>query len=159
MVTAMGALALCFGLLLYYFLDTQHIFASEADYRPEFLKSKIELVRGEGFSQPHLYVQTDQKLEIGQKLDSIRMIRVDKLENFVVTSFESTIALLGDGYVAIKLEDQNFDCFAVYENNQLIRYDNKEFYLLPTPGDTWMCDGFDFKNAMKTQLLPINSKP
>jgi hypothetical protein len=148
---------LLFGLFLGVFFFLFGSSENESDYRPQFKTSSFELVRGDGFRKPHLYYRTDEKHVVGESVASLQFITVGAKGDpqngqFQLTSLDNTVDGIGPGYLVFTFGDQNFDCFAVYKNKKLVAYDRKDFGRLPTPGDAWMCKGFDFKNAMDSQL-------
>lgn len=141
-----------------FFLFFDSVNPSASQYKPKFEKSPFELVRGDGFPKAHLYYKTKKHLTIGQSVDAVTVIvatmsndsgtvspdNASEKKKFKVTVLNNRVDEIGDGYVTFFLDDNNFDCLAVYENKKLIPITHIEFSLLPTPSDAWMCQGYNF---------------
>ncbi len=133
---------------------------NETDYRPKFRESPFELVQGDGFRTAHLYYRIDknsgEKYDAGQIAANLRFIAVSpegdpQSGRFRITPLDNIVDEVQSDYVVFTFPEQNFDCFAVYRDQELVAYERKNFGRLPTSSDAWMCKGFDFKNVLKNQ--------
>lgn len=152
-------LGLLFAALIFWVLYSGGSFENEKTYQPKFQNSPFELVIGENFSKPHLYYKTSESFAVGDKIESIQLLSVSNTfqknneapdaKKFQIDYQDNAVDKLGTGYIVFFVDELNFDCFAVYLNKKLVQYDYKEFSLIPTPSDTWICKGFDFKKAFE----------
>jgi len=148
------ALLVSMGLVFLFAKSSHHTTTTTQSYQPQFKESPFELVMGDGSKHPSLYYLTKTSYTVGDKVDSLKLIRVHKKTNtpmseYLIDYLDNHIDAVGNGYVMFDLTPGNFDCFAVYEDNHLVKYQHIDFSRLPSPSDAWLCAGYNFKQAPK----------
>lgn len=137
--------------VLFFLFKDDLILPNALNYIPSFKRGNLELVSGDGFPQGKLYYKTQTVAAVGNPIDGLEMISVftqksSGKENRI-THLNNDIDEVKNGYVVFNLDIPNFDCFAVYIQKKVARYEPIEFSWLPTPSDVWLCEGYDFKQA------------